>query len=121
MTDSEAPGGCWLEVANDYPWIGDPRLGRFKVYLDGQAVGVAPVAGSLRVTTNAGHHTVRVRFRWYGSPPAEFDAAPGQTVRFGADILRELPLLKRMLRMAFRPARSLSIAAVGSSAEDGVT
>jgi len=54
--DSESVNGSWLEVVNNYRWVGDPRLGKFKVYVDGKTVGSAPLSGSLRVPINPGHH-----------------------------------------------------------------
>lgn len=101
--------GCWLKVVNNYPWVGDPRLGKFKVFLDGRAAGLAPVAGFLKVPMESGHHSVQVRFRWYGSPRVEFDVESGETVRLGADIGRDLPVLQWMARTALRPSRSLSL------------
>ena len=109
VVTSESAGGCYLEVVNAYGWLGDPRLGRFRVYVDGKAVGSAPVSGSLRVPVLPGPHVVRVRLRWYLSPSVDADAVPGQTVRLRADIARELSLLRRMARMLFRPFRSLSL------------
>jgi hypothetical protein len=99
----------WLEVVNSYRWIGDPRLGRFRVYVDGKAVGTAPLSGALRVPVDPGHHVVRVRLWWYLSPRVETDAVVGQVVRFEADIPRQLPVLRQMARITLRPFHSLSL------------
>jgi hypothetical protein len=119
--DSESVNGSWLEVVNNYRWVGDPRLGKFKVYVDGKTVGSAPLSGSLRVPINPGHRTVRVRLWWFSSPPVDADIGTGQTVRLGADIPRELPLLHRMMRMGLHPLQSLSLGVVRGSTDDGAS
>lgn len=106
--------GYWLEVVNNYQWIGDPRIGKFRVYLDGKAVGWAPLSGALQVPLDPGHHTVRVRLWWYLSPQVEIDGVGGQTIRLEADIARELPVARRMARMGLRPFHSLSLSVVES-------
>ena len=60
-----ASGDCHLEIVNSYKWIADPRFGSFKVYVDGKAVGNAPLASSLKVAVLPGRRTVRVRLWWY--------------------------------------------------------
>ena len=109
----------WLEVVNRYQWIHDPHQGRFRVYLDGQAAGWAPLSGSLRVPVNAGRHVVRVRRWWYLSPRVDAVVGPGQAVRLEADIALELPVLQRMLLTMFRPFHSLSLTLAGPSGGSG--
>lgn len=120
VSPGSAGGGGWLEVVNRYRWVGDPRQGRFRVYLDGRAVGWAPLSGSLRVPVSAGPHVVRVRLWWYLSPRVGAGVGPGQAVRLEADIARELPVLQRMLFMMFRPFHSLSLTLAGASAGSGM-
>jgi hypothetical protein len=119
--DSGSVNGCWLEVVNNYRWVGDPRLGRFKVYVDGNAVGSAPLSGSLRVPIHPGHRTVRVRLWWFSSPPFETEVGTGETIRLGADIPRDLPVLHRMMRMGLHPLQSLALSTAGASADDGAS
>lgn len=114
--ESEAFSGCWMEVVNKYRWVGDPRLGKFKVYVDGKAVGSAPLSGSLRVPIHPGRVGVRVRLWWFASPPVQIDVGTGQTVQLWADIPRELPVLNRMMRMGLHPLQSLSLGVVSASA-----
>ena len=108
-TDAGTTEECQLEVVDAYRWVGDPRRGRFKVYIDGRAAGWAPLHGSLRLSIQPGRHSVRVRLWWYTSATVGIDVHPGQTTRLDADIQRELSGLRRMLRMCFRPFRSLSL------------
>jgi hypothetical protein len=119
--DSGSVDGCWLEVVNNYRWVGDPRFGRFKVYIDGKAVGLAPLFDTLRVPIHPGHHTVRVRLWWFLSLPVKIEIGSGQTVRLGADIPRDLPVPHRMMRMGLHPLQSLSLGVVGASADNGVS
>jgi len=109
LLEDSGPATGWLEVVNNYRWVGDPRLGKLKVVVDGSAVGSAPLGDVLRVQLATGHHTVRVRLWWFASPLFEIDLRPGQTVRLGADIPRQLPVLYRMLRMGLHPLQSLSL------------
>jgi hypothetical protein len=105
MTD----GTAVIEVVNAYQWMGDPRFGKFHVYVDGVKAGVAPIFGSLQTQVAPGDHKVRVRLWWYRSPLAKVRIAPGQTVHLEGDIPRELSLGARIVRMLFRPGTSLTL------------
>ena len=78
----------------------------------GRRWGSAPLSGALRVPLDPGHHVVRVRLWWYLSPRVETDSVVGHVVRFEADNPRQLPVLRRMARMALRPFHSLSLTAL---------
>lgn len=59
LMGEESSKSSWLEVRNDFRWIADPRWGSLRVYLDGKAIGWAPLDGSHRVAVQSGQHTVR--------------------------------------------------------------
>lgn len=114
-----ASGDCHLEIVNSYKWIADPRFGSFKVYVDGKAVGNAPLASSLKVAVLPGRRTVRVRLWWYLSPLLEINAPSHGTICLDADIPRAVPFLRRMILMCFLPFRSLSLVVSDPSAATG--
>ncbi len=93
----DGPGhGCWLVVANDYQWIGNPRAAGFVVYVDGKRAGIAPQGGDLRVPIKPGRYAVRVRFWYFLTPRTEVSVKPGSTTRFSADIPRTAPWWRKM-------------------------
>jgi|ERR1700691_5413199 hypothetical protein len=99
-----------IELVNAYQWIGDPRLARFHLYVDGKKVGSArPVGGSCWTEVAPGSHTARIRFHWYFSPSISFEIASGQNLRLKGDIQRELSIPRRMVRMAVHPRSSLTL------------
>jgi hypothetical protein len=106
---SESPAE--IEVVNAYRWMGDPRFGKFHVYVDGAKVGVAPLSGSLQTPVDPGEHWVRVRLWWYRSPSLQVGLAAGETLRLQGDIPRDLPVWKRMIRMLLHPGNSLTLRA----------
>jgi hypothetical protein len=99
-----------VELANAYKWIGDPRLARFHLYVDGKKAGSArPLGGSFRTNVTPGSHKLRIRFWWYLSPPTQLDVVPGQTPRVTGDIPRQLTVPKSMARMGIHPLTSLTL------------
>jgi hypothetical protein len=97
-----------IEVLNKYQWVGDPRLGRFRVSIDGKAAGFAPLEGSLQTMVAPGSHTARISFRrWYRSRSVEVDVPDGSTVVLEGDIDRSVSVLRRMVEMLFRPQSCL--------------
>jgi len=105
----ESAESCRVVVHNRYHWMGDPRLGRYVVYVDGKRRGVAPISGSLTAAVQAGPHRVRVRLWWYLSPSLHIQADPGETVELDADIPRVLPLPGRMVQGLVKPWRWQSL------------
>lgn len=100
---ASGPTGSEIVVRNCYQWIGDPRLGKFAVYIDGKRRGSVPLSSSLVTNVPSGRHTVRVRLWWFMSPGIPVDLAPGETVAFDADIPRADALARRMLKGALSP------------------
>jgi hypothetical protein len=105
MTEPQAE----IVVVNDYPWIGDARLGAFVVWIDRHRVGFAPIEGALRWPIAPGMHTVRIRmWHYYGSPSRTVEVPPG-----GRAVLRankpEGSAVRAMALLAFRPLRALSL------------
>jgi hypothetical protein len=99
-----------VELVNAYQWIGDPRLARFHLYVDGKKVGSArPVGGACRTEVAPGSHTARIRFHWCFSPSSSFEIASGQNLRLTGDIQRELSIHRRMASMAVHPLSSLTL------------
>jgi hypothetical protein len=94
-------------VFQDRTRFGDPRMGAFKVYLDGRKAGIAPVHGELSVAVAPGDHTVSVGQLWFRSPAMTVAVAPGSTTRLRADIPLSLPLARRMVLFLLRPRRCL--------------
>lgn len=101
-----------LVVVNNYQWIGNPRAAGFTVYIDGRRVGVAPLGDSLTAVVTPGGHVLRVRFGWFLSPRVATDIEPGETREFSADILRKLPVWRRMVHM-LNPFAALSLEETG--------
>jgi hypothetical protein len=116
-------------------WTGDPRLGAMVASIDGKRVGLVLPRGSFKADTfpfkrrwwrpsdlpvqervsiglTAGHHVIRVRLRWFRSPPVEVDVAAGQVVQLAAGIDRSVGVLRRMGRMFLNPSRSLTLEVV---------
>lgn len=106
MTDEPAQ----VELINAYRWIGDPRIARFHLYLDGKKVGSArPLGGTCQTRVAPGLHTARIRFWWYFSPRTSFELAFGQDLRLTGDIKRELSVSRRMADHAVHPLSSLTL------------
>jgi hypothetical protein len=106
MTDVPAE----VELINAYRWIGDPRIARFHLYVDGKKVGSArPLGGTNQTRVPPGSHTARIRFWWYFSPRMSFEVASGQHLQLTGDIQRELSVPRRMADMALRPLSSLTL------------
>jgi hypothetical protein len=98
-----------IVVANDYVWIGVPRLGAFTVAIDGQRVGKAPLNRGLRWPVAPGTHTVRVQqWHWYKSPRLTVEVLPAMSTVLRANKPAG-PVWKAMLRLAVRPFTSLSL------------
>jgi len=101
-----------VELVNVREWVGDPRLGRFHLYVDGKRAGSArPLGGVCKTIVAPGAHRARVRHWWYFSPRISFAVAPNQVLRLTADIPRELSVPKRMTRFLFHPLSSLCLRA----------
>jgi hypothetical protein len=106
MTDESAH----VELVNAYQWMGDPRIARFHLYVDGKKVGSAhPLGGSCETKMAPGSHTARIRFWWYFSPPTSFEVVSGQNLRLTGDIQRELSVPRRMAHVAVHPLSSLML------------
>ena len=96
--------GATIQIVNKYQWVGIPRQGRFRVSIDGNAAGFAPLQGSLRAVVSPGSHTVRISlWHWYLSQRAEVHVPEGSTVVMKGDIDRSSSVLRRMADMLFRP------------------
>lgn len=93
------------------PWIGDPRLGTFVVYLDGKRAGVLPPLGSLRIQCAPGRHRLTARQWWYRSRPFELDLAANTEVRLTVDVVRDGSLLRRILLLMLMPWRGVTVQA----------
>jgi PEGA domain len=103
-----------IVVANDYQWIGDPRVVGFTVYVNGRRAGVAPLGEALSAQVDPGTHVVRVRLWWFLSPRVTVSVNPGETVRFSADRPRTLPWW-RQLRGLVDPFHWLSLDRTGNT------
>ena len=102
-----------VELVNNYRFVGDPRIARFHLYVDGKKVGSAqPHGGSCRANVAPGAHKARIRFWWYFSPSLTLDMVPGQSVRLTGDIPRELSVPRRMVRLVLHPLTSLVLQVV---------
>jgi hypothetical protein len=99
-----------LEVSTDRQWFGDPRLGTFIVYLDGNRAGMVPPRGQLVLHPAPGRHVLRARQWWYLSPRLEIEVGAGTHVDVRVDVIREGTFPFRMLRMIFTPWRGLTLA-----------
>lgn len=98
-----------IVVRNCYQWVGDPRLGKFAVYVDGKYRGSVPLSSSLATEVLPGKHTVRVRGWWFMSPRVSVDVAEGETAAFEADIPHGPAMPRRMLSGLLTPWRSLCL------------
>jgi len=104
--DSEAI----VTVHNDYAWIGDPRLGKFAVFSDGQKIGYAGVGSSLDLPMPSGEHRFQVRFRrWFRSPEVLCSLKRGDHVVLHADLDQTLSLPQRMGKMFVAPRHALTL------------
>ena len=103
-----------IVVANDYQWIGDPRVVGFTVYVNRRRAGVAPLGEALSAQVDPGTHVVRVRLWWFLSPRVTVSVNPGETVRFSADRPRTLPWW-RQLRGLVDPFHWLSLDRTGNT------
>jgi hypothetical protein len=113
MTDEPAQ----VELINAYRWIGDARIARFHLYVDGKKVGSArPLGGSCQTRVAPGSHSARIRFWWFFSPTTSFEVASAQNLRLTGDIQRELSVPRRMADLALHPLSSLTLR-VGDSVE----
>jgi hypothetical protein len=81
--------GAFVEVINCRRWSQDARLGRFRVFVDGKAVGWANAYGSLKVPVASGAHTVRIRGTYWFSPRVRVDIAAGETIRLAANTVTD--------------------------------
>lgn len=100
--NAQPEGG--IEVLNKYQWVGNPRLGRLGVSIDGKAAGSAPLGGSFWATVAPGSHTVRISlWRWYRSRRVDIDVPAGSTVVLDGDIDRSVSVVRRMADMLFHP------------------
>jgi plastocyanin len=59
----------------------DLKIRGIEVLLDGESLGSLAFGRSLERDIEVGHHTLKVTNR-LNSRPAEFDASPGETVKF---------------------------------------
>ncbi len=104
------PATAEITICNDYRWIGDPRLGRFSVFVDGEELGRAEVASSFQTALPTGDHRIQVRlWRWYRSPELLCSLKAGQHLFLRADIDRTVSLPRRMGKMLVTPRRSLRL------------
>jgi hypothetical protein len=101
-----------LIVVGNSQWVGDPRLGTFTVYLDGEKAGKVPPSESLRLTCKAGPHVLRVRQWWYLSRRTNIETYLNQELRLKAGFSRTGNVIARTLTGMFLPWRALSLTAV---------
>jgi hypothetical protein len=58
------------------------RSDRYKVVVDGKTVERVGDGSSVAFKVNPGHHGMRIRVTWTGSPVVHFDIGPGETKWF---------------------------------------
>jgi hypothetical protein len=104
-------------VFQDRTWFGNPQMGAFRVFLDGRAMGVAPVLGQVELPVSPGRHVVRIGQMWFRSPAVVLDVAPGSTTRLRANIPIDLPLLPRLARFLVSPSHCLVLGETQTVAE----
>jgi hypothetical protein len=96
-------------VQTQRDWFGDPRLGTFTVYLDGNNAGKVAPRGRLVLSSTIGEHVVRVRQWWYLSPRLTVDLREGSPLVVEVDVSRRDSFIRRFLTFMFAPWRALSI------------
>jgi hypothetical protein len=73
--------GPWeLVVWQDRVWLGEPRLARITIYLDGGRIGSVLPGERVHLQVPPGSHSVRVRQWWYMSSRVTVDPAAGTVV-----------------------------------------
>jgi hypothetical protein len=108
-----------IEVVNRYGWVMNPRQGRLRVRIDGQAAGFSPLNGSLRVEMPPGRHTVRISlWGWYWSRPVEVDVPAGSTVVLEGDIDRASSVIRRIADMLIHPLSCMVLSVRGAGAAE---
>jgi hypothetical protein len=96
-------------VVNDYPWIGDSRLGAFVVSIDRRRVGLAPIESAVRWQVTPGTHSVRIRmWRYYASPSRTVEVLPGSRAVLRAN-KPQGSVPRAVLLLALRPFSALSL------------
>ena len=104
-----------VTVASRYPYVSRtlirPRkdtfaAGAFRVYLDGQVVGMLPAMEAGPLSVPPGRHDLYVRFRWYKSQRLPFEANAGDSIVFVTAIPRSGP---SFLRLLFRPHKAIEL------------
>jgi hypothetical protein len=89
-------GAASIQLRYAGAWWGDPRLGRYRVSIDGVRAGILEVGGTLLIPCSPGSHSIKVS-QWaiFGSPPLQIEAAPGETVRLKAYLDKSRSFLRR--------------------------
>ena len=94
-------------IRNAYPWLGDPRLAKFSVYLDGRLQARLLPGTSTEISASPGEHCLHVAWHWNRSPDFVWLANPGERIDLDATIDMSASVWARMMKLLFHPRSAL--------------
>ena len=100
-----------VDVHNDYPWIANPRYGRFQLYVDGvYRCSIDPKSMKNVELGDSRQHSFQVRlWCWFRSPLLDVACAENKVSVVRANMPMEKSLLERMSSLMTHPFSALEL------------